>query len=107
MFAHRATVHERLCAHGEARFHNTSLVDVKHKVWVLHNIDPEPQWQAEKAQIIIITIIMINTKTLLLILIVLTALWHFDGYIPHFLFKVSTYMWFCHNPKCDREDKSN
>ena len=37
-----AGVHEGLCHHTQARVHDVGLAQVKHKVWVLDQVHPEP-----------------------------------------------------------------
>ena len=37
-----ARVHEGLSNHRETRINNVGFAEIKHKVWVLYQVDPEP-----------------------------------------------------------------
>jgi len=46
VFTHRTTVHEGLSNDRQTGVDNVWLANVKHKVWVLYDVYPEPQRQA-------------------------------------------------------------
>ena len=46
--AHGAGDHERLCNDRQTCVHDTRLPNVKHEVWILHDINPKPQRKTAK-----------------------------------------------------------